>query len=148
MKTGIYLIQNIKNGKCYVGQSKDIDKRIKEHKNAMCYKNENSKFNEDLKKYNICDFVFKILELCDIEELNEKEKYYSNLYDSIKNGYNFYECGNSKVPLKDEKIIRAVNIDEKTYKDFQIYAIMINKSVSSLIEQYMRETLKEMKKEK
>ena len=50
MKTGIYLIQNIKNGKCYVGQSKDIDKRIKEHKNAMCYKNENSKFNEDLKK--------------------------------------------------------------------------------------------------
>ena len=49
MKTGIYLIQNIKNGKCYVGQSKDIDKRIKEHKNAMCYKNENSKFNEDLK---------------------------------------------------------------------------------------------------
>ena len=49
MKTGIYLIQNIKNGKCYVGQSKDIDKRIKEHKNAMYYKNENSKFNEDLK---------------------------------------------------------------------------------------------------
>jgi len=46
-----------------------------------------------------------------------------------------------------KKIIRAVNIDEKTYKDFQIYAIMINKSVSSLIEEYMRNVLKEMKKE-
>ena len=44
------------------------------------------------------------------------------------------------------KKIKTINIDEKTYKDFQIYAIMINKSVSSLIEQFMRETLKEMKK--
>lgn len=47
-----------------------------------------------------------------------------------------------------KKVIKSYIIDEKTYKDFQIYAIMINKSVSSLIEQFMRETLKEMKKEK
>ena len=46
------------------------------------------------------------------------------------------------------KKIKTINIDEKTYKDFQIYAIMINKSVSSLIEEYMRNVLKEMKKEK
>ena len=46
------------------------------------------------------------------------------------------------------KVTRSYIIDEKTYKDFQIYAIMINKSVSSLIEQFMRKTLKDMKKEK
>ena len=46
------------------------------------------------------------------------------------------------------KVTRSYTIDENTYKDFQIYAIMINKSVSSLIEQFMRETLKEIKKEK
>lgn len=46
------------------------------------------------------------------------------------------------------KVTRSYTIDEKTYKDFQIYAIMINRSVSSLIEQFMRETLKDMKKEK
>ena len=46
------------------------------------------------------------------------------------------------------KKIKTINIDEKTYKDFQIYAIMINRSVSSLVQQFMRETLKEMKKEK
>ena len=46
------------------------------------------------------------------------------------------------------KKIKTINIDENIYKDFQIYAIMINKSVSSLIEQFMRETLKDMKKEK
>ena len=46
------------------------------------------------------------------------------------------------------KKIKTINIDEKIYKDFQMYAIMINKSVSSLIEEYMRKVLNEMKKEK
>ena len=46
------------------------------------------------------------------------------------------------------KKIKTINIDEKTYKDFQIYAIMSNKSVASLIEQFMQETRKEIKKEK
>ena len=46
------------------------------------------------------------------------------------------------------KKIKTINVDEKIYKDFQIYAIMINKSVSSLIEEHMRNVLKEMKKEK
>ena len=46
------------------------------------------------------------------------------------------------------KKIKTINIDEKTYKEFQMYAIMINKSVSSLIEEYMRKVLNEMKKEK
>lgn len=39
-------------------------------------------------------------------------------------------------------------VDRKVYQEYKMYAIMINKSVSSLIEQFMRETLKEMKKEK
>ena len=46
------------------------------------------------------------------------------------------------------KVTRSYTIDEKTYKGFQIYAICIGRSVSSLIEEYMRNVLKEMKKEK
>lgn len=46
------------------------------------------------------------------------------------------------------KKIKTINIDEKIYEDFHIYAIIINKSVSSLIEQFMRETIKNVKKEK
>ena len=48
----------------------------------------------------------------------------------------------------NDKVLRTYKIDQKLYEEFRIYAIMINKSVSSLIEQFMRETLKEMKKEK
>lgn len=47
-----------------------------------------------------------------------------------------------------KKKIKSVSIDEKIYNEFQIYATCIGRSVSSLIEQFMRETLKEMKKEK
>ena len=46
------------------------------------------------------------------------------------------------------KKIKTINIDENIYKEFQMYSIMINKSVSSLIEEFMRETLKDVKKEK
>lgn len=44
--------------------------------------------------------------------------------------------------------IKSISIDEKIYNEFQLYAIILGRSVSSLIEQYMREVLKEMKKEK
>lgn len=44
--------------------------------------------------------------------------------------------------------IKSISIDEKIYNEFQLYAICIGRSVSSLIEEYMRNVLKEMKKEK
>ena len=48
----------------------------------------------------------------------------------------------------NDKVLRTYKIDKKLYEEFRIYAIMINKSVSSLIEEYMRNVLKDMKKVK
>ena len=51
--------------------------------------------------------------------------------------------------MKKDKADRVtLYIDKKVYQEYKIYAIMINKSVSSLIEEYMRKVLNEMKKEK
>ena len=44
--------------------------------------------------------------------------------------------------------IKSISIDEKVYNEFMLYASCLGKSVSSLIEQFMREELKKMKKEK
>ena len=44
--------------------------------------------------------------------------------------------------------IKSVSIDEKVYNEFMLYASCLGRSVSSLIEQFMRETLKDVKKEK
>lgn len=40
----------------------------------------------------------------------------------------------------------CVNIDDKTCNDFKRYALRIGRSVSSLIEEYMREKTKKLKK--
>ena len=47
---------------------------------------------------------------------------------------------------KDRADRITLYVDRKVYQEYKMYAIMINKSISSLIEQFMRETLKEMKK--
>ena len=47
---------------------------------------------------------------------------------------------------KMKRKIKSISIDEKIYNEFMIYANCLGRSVSSLIEQFMRETLKKMKK--
>lgn len=49
--------------------------------------------------------------------------------------------------MKKNKDVRSITIDIDIWKQFKIYAITINKSVSSLIEEYMREVLKGIEKE-
>ena len=46
------------------------------------------------------------------------------------------------------KKIVCVSIDEKTYSLFKQYALKAGRSASSLVEEYMRKMLNEMKKEK
>lgn len=44
--------------------------------------------------------------------------------------------------------IKSISIDEKVYNEFMLYANCLGRSVSSLIEEYMRNVLKEIKKGK
>ena len=81
---GIYKYTNKINNKSYIGQSKDINKRYKEHLNNKASKN----FDQILQKEGIENFTFEILELCKEEDLNKKENEYILKYDSINNGYN------------------------------------------------------------
>ena len=49
--------------------------------------------------------------------------------------------------MKENKIRKTHTLDKKVYAEFQMYANCLGRSVSSLIEQCMRERRKEMKKE-
>lgn len=49
---------------------------------------------------------------------------------------------------KKNKIRKTHTLDKKVYAEFQLYASCLGRSVSSLIEEHMRNVLKEMKKEK
>ena len=86
---GIYMYENKLNHKKYIGQSVNIERRKKEHLN---YPSPYSKFDNHLSKLGEDNFIFSILEECEIRELDEKEKYWIKYYNSIQEGYNLI-CG-------------------------------------------------------
>lgn len=91
---GIYKITNLVNGKIYIGQSKDIYKRWKEHRyNIANKKYESCILYKAIKKYGIDNFEFSVVESCKIEDLNIREEYYIRKYKTYVgfkdcNGYN------------------------------------------------------------
>lgn len=87
---GIYKITNQLNGKCYIGQSIDIKTRWIQH--LYCGKNnfQKGKLYPAMFQEGIENFTFEVLEKCDLsqEELNNKERYWIQYYNSFNNGYN------------------------------------------------------------
>lgn len=88
---GIYMITNEINGKKYIGQSVDIEKRWESHKYKSAIESRNYYLYNAIKKYGIENFTFSIVELCDRTELNDKEIYYISKYNTYV--YNKDSCG-------------------------------------------------------
>ena len=88
--TGIYKITNQVTKECYIGQSVDISKRWKDH--AKCGLGidtpTGNKLYKAMQTYGIWNFSWEVLEQCSKDLLDEKEKYYIDLYDSYNFGYN------------------------------------------------------------
>ncbi len=86
---GIYKITKKSNGKSYIGQSTDIERRIKEHK----YKKD-IPIDLAIQKYGKEAFNYEILEECKKEQLDEREKYWISKFNTFKGiGYNCNEGG-------------------------------------------------------
>lgn len=87
---GLYKITNQKTGECYIGQARDIRKRWYEHCKAACGVDtpQGNKLYKAMQKDGIENFSFELLEICDSNELNKKERYYIDLYQSNIVGYN------------------------------------------------------------
>ena len=87
---GIYKITNKSNGLCYIGQSTDCAKRWKEH--VKCGLGidtpAQNKLYKAMLKDGVTNFTFELLEQCDRQLLNEKERFYINLYQAYEFGYN------------------------------------------------------------
>ena len=88
--SGIYKITNQETDECYIGQAVDIAKRWKDH--AKCGLGidtpVNNKLYKAIQEYGIWNFSWELLEKCTKEELDEKEHFYIDLYDSKNYGYN------------------------------------------------------------
>lgn len=128
---GIYKITNKINGKFYIGQSNNINRRFQEH----ITKGQLSRIPLDIaiQKYGKENFLYETLEECSIDQLNEKEKYWIEKLQATKYGYNCSAGGDqqsigenngrSKLTEKDVRKIRIAynnHLKQKdVYKEFE-----------------------------
>lgn len=90
--SGIYCIENIDNNKKYIGQSVDIHSRWKSHRKQLRNNwHPNIHLQSSWNFYGEDRFSFSVLEECEIELLDKKEKHYVRLYNSDEEnfGYNY-----------------------------------------------------------
>lgn len=110
---GIYLIKCIVNEKCYIGASTDIYKRWCSHRNSYnkskCY---NYPLYVDIRRFGIDNFEFSVIEECEKECLEDKERFYIKKYNSYYNGYN-QNMGGENCSNKPKEVIIGIIDDLK-----------------------------------
>ena len=86
---GIYKITNLKTNKCYIGQSLNLRNRIRDHiKAGLGISSSNNRFYSEMKNKGPESFSYEILEECDKNKLNERERFWIDFYSSQNWGYN------------------------------------------------------------
>ena len=114
----IYKIINLINDKVYIGKTLDtIEARWKEHcndcKRPRC---EKRPLYAAMKKYGIENFMCELIEECTIEEINDREIYWIEYYNSYHNGYNATRGGDGR-PYVDYELICELFAKGKTNKE-------------------------------
>lgn len=96
---GIYCITHIESGRKYVGQSRDINKRLYQHSLGLC----KMRLGKAIASYGWKAFSTEVLELCEIPLLNENESKWVSTINSISPyGFNLTAGGNQQVFVSDE----------------------------------------------
>lgn len=142
---GIYKIENMLNHHVYIGQSTNIKERWQEHqRNGIAGEDANNKvwYNypiyRAIRKYGLDNFEFTVLEETSLEQLNERERYWINYYDSYNNGYNATTGGDGHsqvTELQKEQIIQMWN---KLYlmNDISTQLQIDKHTIISILKQY------------
>lgn len=128
----IYKITNKINGKCYIGKTLNtIEQRWQEHiRESKQARSLNRPLYKAINKYGIDNFSINIVEEIDNVlqiDINEREKYWIEYYQSFKSGYNATTGGDGKSYLDYNliyemykelgeclKVAKILNIDEGT----------------------------------
>ena len=84
---GIYKITN-PSGNSYIGQSRDIEHKFYYYRLSSDWIKEQRKLYNSLKKYGYENHVFEVIEECSEDNINEREIYWINHFNSVINGLN------------------------------------------------------------
>jgi len=120
---GIYKITNKINNKVYIGQSKNIEQRWKEHirHSKDEYSRNKPHIHCAINKYGKENFNFEVLEECKFEELDDKERYYIAKYKSnIKGiGYNSTPGGDARYNI----VLRGTDSPVSVFSEEEVFYI-------------------------
>lgn len=116
---GIYKITSIASGKIYIGCASNVRTRINGHLyDLRKEKHHNSYLQRAWIKYGEENFVFEIIEKCDINDLHAKEHYWVNELNCLDRaiGYNLKPTdpnGNSTHSEETKEKLRIANKGQK-----------------------------------
>lgn len=80
-KPGVYRLQNLDNGRFYIGSSANLYRRYYHHMSCLNKgKIGNHKLQEDVQGKDKINFLFGVIEYCEKEEMLDREQYYFELY--------------------------------------------------------------------
>ena len=101
----IYKITNDINDKVYIGKTEfDIEKRFKEHyQESFRQCEEKRPLYNAINKYGIEHFKIELIEECD--NLEEREKYWIEFFDSYYKGYNATLGGDGKTLINYDLVV-------------------------------------------
>ena len=144
--SGIYKITNNKNGKIYVGRTRDFRKRFLTHRKSFYYLN--GKISRFVAKNPDVKFTFSVLEVTG--RLRKAEEYWIKKLKAVENGFNkfhsdyeYMRYGDGCIYLGKQKL---KSLKEKRKKKFEELKLQQTKpEPEPVIEPIQKEKVKEVK---
>jgi hypothetical protein len=118
-QSGIYCIENTKNGKIYIGSSKNMYQRLHVHRIYLNNKvHQNQKLQNSWNKHTENSFICYSLEMCSHNDLTKKEQYWIDL---LSPWYNITLKVERNI-LSEESKIKISETLKRKYKSGEIKA--------------------------
>jgi hypothetical protein len=117
--TGIYQIRNTINHKVYIGKASNLYRRKYQHFGELkSGKHKNKYLQSSFNKYGDDNFVFEVIEFCNLDELGKREYYWINYYNSYKRdiGYNIELLDENGVTIRSYESINQMRLTLKKNK--------------------------------
>ena len=142
----IYKITNQINGKLYIGKTlESIEHRWKQHISDSKKENiKNRPLYSAFNKYGIENFTIEPIEECEVKDIDERERYWIEYFNSFENGYNATLGGDGRQyinydlvysywiqGLNEKQIQEKMNIDVKTIRKILHIYLISKKDINS-----------------